>query len=651
MKECEVCGDEFTPDKRRKNRCAKEHHRSCVICEKDFIIESRMKSSKTFCSRQCSAVSNKKEVKETLCHICGNSFLPKTRGSKTCSKECTIKARRNSFIAKNVEKECELCGTVFVAQNSTQKYCENDHYKKCTVCGKEYMMRDVWDKSVTCGSSCASTFINTEEAKAKAKLTNLQKYGVENVQATVEQKDRVKQANIQKYGVEHPMMLKEFQDKVKANNVEKYGVEYILQVPEIRDRIEKTNLQKYGVRNPGGIPEVTEKVKKTFLEKYGKEWANQSEIVQSKRVATNVERYGVPDPMMIPDSEFVKKAQRTFSESVKNGDVKHRRVSLLNSSFADMLKDSCSNISTIEYESVFGSYSADLNINDKKLLIDIHPTVSHNVLKPFGCVINGCGDDCSKHKIMSKDYHYQRALVARDEGTSLLQVFDWDDESSIVKMVNAKTSVNIHKVSARKLMCEKISQFDANVFLQDNHIQGGTKGQSHCYGLFTKNDTENNNDENNNDVQEENGRILLAVATFGKNRFNKNYEYEFIRYAVKENYLIHGGSGKLFKEFTKDADPSSVLSYVDFNHTTGSTFLPTLGFEEVKPTGPALVYFNVKNKKKFSNSSLLMVGADRLLGTDYGSLSTSGLNNHDIMILEGFVPIYTAGNRVFAWKK
>ena len=42
---------------------------------------------------------------------------------------------------------------------------------------------------------------------------------------------------------------------------------------------------------------------------------------------------------------------------------------------------------------------------------------------------------------------------------------------------------------------------------------------------------------------------LVAVMTFGKPRFNKNYEYELIRYATKSGYHILGGAGKLLKYF------------------------------------------------------------------------------------------------------
>jgi hypothetical protein len=37
--------------------------------------------------------------------------------------------------------------------------------------------------------------------------------------------------------------------------------------------------------------------------------------------------------------------------------------------------------------------------------------------------------------------------------------------------------------------------------------------------------------------------------TFGKPRFNKNYEYELVRFASKLGTKVIGGAGKLLKYF------------------------------------------------------------------------------------------------------
>lgn len=618
---CEVCGELFIPDGRRKKRCSKDHTRDCSVCGKTFKIISNVKSDREFCSKTC---ASKPRHRINSCVICGKSFH---KISKTCSKKCGEALRARTYTTNAKEKTCLLCEKTFTPTSSTQKYCKNEHKLNCKICRKPFIITDPLSKRKYCSSECASLVINGKEANIKRSKTSLKNYGVENPQTTEELKEKIRKSNIDHYGVAHPMMLDEFKNKAVKTNREKYGVDYTLQDPEIRKKIEKTNIERYGVKNPFSSPEIIKKINKTFMERYGHTWANQSDEIKTKRTATNLERYGVPNVMMV--AENIEKANRTFSESVNNGKVTHPKISQLNKNFAKML-ETLPYVDNVKFEVGFGIFQADLQINDS-LLIDINPTVTHNSFKSFGCVINKCNDTCEKHKKISKNYHYNRSVEALNLNKALIQLYDWDSEENIIRMIKAKLDKSFYKISARKLECRKISQAEANIFLAENHIQGKTMGQSHCYGLFK-------------------GTELLAVATFGSSRFNKNYDYEFIRYAVKSGIIIHGGSGRLFSQFINDVKPVSVISYVDFNHTTKDTFLKSLGFKEIKHTGPSLVYYN-SDGRKYSNNSLLSVGADKLLKTNYGSIENSGLNNHGIMLLEGFLPIYTAGNRVFVWNQ
>lgn len=74
--------------------------------------------------------------------------------------------------------------------------------------------------------------------------------------------------------------------------------------------------------------------------------------------------------------------------------------------------------------------------------------------------------------------------------------------------------------------------------------------------------------------------------------------------------------------FLASVSPESVVSYVDFNHTTQTGFLESCGFTYVKDTGPALIWHK-KNQKAAPNTSLLRLGADRILGTSYGPVRSA----------------------------
>lgn len=185
------------------------------------------------------------------------------------------------------------------------------------------------------------------------------------------------------------------------------------------------------------------------------------------------------------------------------------------------------------------------------------------------------------------------------------------------------------KTSAHHCEHASITVQEANKLLDDWHVQGKTKNQEYCYAL------------------KYNGEPV-AVATFAHARFNKSYEYEWIRYAVKPGVQVYGGQQALFAMFTGEVHPSSVISYVDYNHTTRErTFMDGLGFTMDGYTGPTLVWS--KGNKRITDSALRQHGADQLLNTSYGSREESGMNNHDIMEAEGWLPVYTAGNRRYTW--
>lgn len=642
-KTCEICQEDFIPDGKRKKRCGKKHYKKCSNCDKVFLLTSNMKPSKEFCSRKC---SNENRKITRVCVICSKKITNKT--GKTCSILCEQKLRNKSFSEKAEEKKCALCGNFFKPKNISQKYCNGEHYKKCVVCQQSFLLKENWSKVKTCSKKCANTFINTDEANKKRQQTFMERFGKGGPQNSEIVKQKIVKSNLDKYGVKHPMMLQETKNKVQETNMRKYGVKHTLQRKDVRLKTSETNLKRYGNINPFGSQKIQEQINKTNLKKYGNIHPNKNITVKKKRIETNLKKYGVKNVMEI--EENILKAQKTFEKKIADGKIiKHSRLSKINKNFAQLLLNNNDDINNIIFEKQYGKYAADLfiknTVKQNGVYIDIHPTISHNSYKPFTCVINGCDDNCEKHKTIDKNYHYKRALAALDNDVTLIQKYDWDSDDDLLKLVDGKIGKDFSKYSARKLVCQKISQKLANKFLKNNHIQGGAKSQTYCYGLFKTN--VKNEKDNENSVNDE----LLAVATFGKSRFNKNYEFEFIRYAVKSGIIIHGGSGKLFKEFIDEAKPSTVVSYVDFDHTTRKhTFLNSIGFVEDKPTGPAKSWFNVNENKKVSQVSLVMQGADRLLGTNYGSVKECGLNNEQIMLREGYLPVYNSGNRVFIWK-
>lgn len=544
-----------------------------------------------------------------------------------------------------IVKNCVNCGDEFSSRNPRQKYCQENKTKNCPTCKQDFTYNCEKRVRVYCGPKCAAL---SPERNKKIKQTTLKKYGVENIllkpevrekaikeSMTEEAKQKREQTLIEKYGVSNPMFLSENVEKVRETQKQKYGA-YGFNT----EKQKQTMLERYGVEVPAKNPEVAEKIRETQMKNnngvfafntekqaetminlYGGKGRLSSPAEMDKQIKTMLERYGVRTPCENP--EFPAKAQEKYG-SIFNNNI----ISKINKNFSAKLN--ALGIET-EFEKFLDGKYFDIFLPQHNILIELNPTITHNSTISFTCIRKGCMGECD-HLAKPNNYHYQKSLLAQKEGLILIHKYDWDEDDSIIKLITEKTMVKTVKYSAHKLIVKKISQKDANIFFNTHHIQGGASKQSYCYGLFD-------------------GDTMVSAASFGGSRFNKNFEYEFIRYAVSSGIVVYGGAAKIFKAFVEEVGPETVVSYIDFNHTSKQdVFLHSLGFVELGNTGPTLYWDKLRGRsRKVSQNALNRLGADRLLGTSYGSVEVSGLKNEDIMLREGFVKVYTAGNRVFVW--
>ena len=582
---------------------------------------------------------------QKLCLNCGE---PNDRAGDTCSPRCYAAHK-----VKTVPKQCSICGTEYFGRGKT---CSKEHaneLKRRTNIekfGSEWAIQSDAAKEKRRVTNIerygAEHHLQTDESMAKLKATNLERYGVEFVGQSEDAKAKIRDTNLERYGVENPFQSEEIKAAMRAQSLALYGVEFASQREDVLEQIKQTNLERYGVENPFQSEELMAKVKARNLELYGVESNAQREDVQAKIRATNLERYGVETPFQneevkakaratnlsklgveypSQDASVRAKGRVTFFEGILSGrNARAQRVSKLNRAFAETLRERFE--TEVILESAQGDYSFDLFLPERKLFVELNPTFTHNADRALSCVMGRCPADCG-HPGVSAGQHQKRAIYARDNGLKLLQIYDWDIDP-VERLLAGRLEAGFKRYSARKLDLRAIDRTTANKFLKDAHSQGAVRGQTHCYGLYG-------------------GDELLAVGTFGKSRFGSKAEYEFLRYAVARGTIIHGGAGKLFERFLEDAQPRSVVSYVDFDHSTGPSFLVPLGFEEAEPTAPTLVWS--KGSQRVTSTSLLMQGADRLIGTSYGSREESGMNNAQIMAAEGWLRVYTSGNRIFLW--
>lgn len=179
----------------------------------------------------------------------------------------------------------------------------------------------------------------------------------------------------------------------------------------------------------------------------------------------------------------------------------------------------------------------------------------------------------------------------------------------------------MRRVYARNCDIKIVDKYEAERFIDSYHLQGYTKSDINI-GLYY-------NEE------------LVSIMTFGKPRYNKNYQYELIRYCSSMNVV--GGAEKLFNHFIQLYNPHNVISYCDLSKFTGKTYVK-LGFI-LKSVSIGKHWYNMKTDRHITDNLLRSRGYDQLFGTSYGKNSS----NEELMLKNDFVEIYDAGQATYIY--
>lgn len=455
--------------------------------------------------------------------------------------------------------------------------------------------------------------ITANEVKDKIKETLLERFGVERALQSSEVRNKIRESNLEKYGVENISQLDSVKEKVKRTNLERYGVENPLQSPEIKEKSRQTNVERYGVEYAIQSEEIKEKVKRTNLERYGVEHASQSSEVKERRRITNMRKYGVPNTVSaseiknkIKETNMEKYGVEYFCQHEKCLSANPHRVSVINKKFSKLLN---SHKIENELEFILENYGYDLRVEGT--LIEIDPYFTHN--STIGPCFGG-----KEREPKPFDYHLNKTLFAKERGYNCVHIFDWDDKDKVVNLLKKK-----EEVYARRCLVKEVGRKEVKEFLEKYHLQGSTKQYTHAYGLYY-------NEE------------LVEVMTFGKPRYNKDYEYELLRLCTTSNLKVVGGANKLLKCFEANVKPKSIISYCDLSKFSGRVY-EKLGFTLKEVTKPAKHWYHPKTKRHITDNLLRQRGFDQLHGTCFGK----GSSNEWLMLEHGYVEIFDCGQLVF----
>lgn len=332
---------------------------------------------------------------------------------------------------------------------------------------------------------------------------------------------------------------------------------------------------------------IANSYKEACMKKYGVDNCLKLDSIKEKIIQTNNERYGVPYYCM--------------TNNCRNSLGGNSSLSKPNLKFRQLLEDNNINYIT---EFVLDNFSYDFKVGN--ILIEINPYITHNsTYSPFNTP-------------KEKSYHRSKSLLAKEYGFKCIHVWDWDDLNKIIFLIKDQD-----KIYARKCLIKEIDINIAKEFLNTYHIQNYVKSEIQL-GLYHNNE-------------------LISLMTFGKPRYNKNYEVELLRYVTVKKVV--GGAEKLFRYYIDKYNPSSIISYCDESKFIGKLY-EKLGFI-YKGFTISKHWYNPKDKKHITDNLLRQRGADQLLGTSYGK----GTNNEIILLENGFVEIWDAGQATYIWEK
>ena len=272
------------------------------------------------------------------------------------------------------------------------------------------------------------------------------------------------------------------------------------------------------------------------------------------------------------------------------------------------------------YEFIKINYTGWIIRNDRNILegreLDI-------VLPDLGLAIEYNGIYWHSEVSRERYYHKDKTDQVNSFEYQLFHIYEdmWLNNKELVKskilsLLGVSTKIPARKCSIRETAYPK-------EFLSANHLQGAGSPTRYNYALYYYNE-------------------LVAVMTFGKPRFNTEYDYELIRFCSLSGVTVIGGASKLLKYFRKQYK-GSIISYSNRSWSKGNLY-KKLGFVYSHTSEPNYKYY------KSINSLSRYECQKHLLKTRFPDIYKDELTEAEIMQQAGYLKVYDSGNDVWVLK-
>lgn len=490
-------------------------------------------------------------------------------------------------------------------------------------------------------------------------------------ECTYESEDRMenfRNSMIENHGVPYSGMSKDLTEKRYETMEREHGAKHALQVDEIKQKQYDSMVCEYGGYTFES-PVLSKKARGTMVREYGVEHARQNAELNQKAINTTKEYHGGDSPMSSAivrmkvssslknkspeERKAIREKIRASSMKTKNRDhysqshITDDAYDILNSSdklgnlYDELVTiDACSRFLGVdgktiksrldffdipitrtfmestgerELKNFISSLDVDFIENDKVVLDGLELDI---LIPSYNLAIEYNGVYWHSTKFKDKFYHMDKTDSCMLVGIQLIHV--WDDDwknpvkrKIIERMIRYKTDRVDKVVGARTLKIESTVPSDSNKFLDEFHIQGGSKGNFR-YSLI-----------------DDEGEILSTIVFKDK----RNGDFELVRFA--SSTPIAGAFMRLVSHFKKNHMWNTITTFADKGVSYGRMY-EMCGFEKHDLGRPQLWYTDGKiryRRERFMKHKLSSI-------FDNVDLSKT---EEEIMRDNGFYSIYDAG--------
>lgn len=240
------------------------------------------------------------------------------------------------------------------------------------------------------------------------------------------------------------------------------------------------------------------------------------------------------------------------------------------------------------------------------------------------------GNYWHSYPVKDMKYHQDKSIQAAKAGIRLIHIFEyeWKDSKIQEKIKNYLYDIvksdSIDRIYARNTVVSEISPAEQYKFQDKYHLQGRATASIHL-GIYCDADKDK--------------KDLLGIMTFGKPRFNSQYEYELVRMCFKPKVSVVGGAQKMFKHFLDMYKPKQILTYSDISKFTGGVY-KQMGMRTVQDNSMTVPNYVWVRPQDSSFLNRYQTTKQKLIDSGLGS---DDQTENDIMTWSGYVKVYDCG--------